>query len=276
MKKILLHSFLCVSMVGAPVVGWSDTPDAIDTVDSLWTGGQSELYNNMSYVLAVLDNEALQVNKLLKFVVTLPYGVEAANQIMNDATHNITFLKERYKPLPVAAGVLSLSSLLATIGFISGNMAIGPDTKGLPSNIAKADSRLLTGGLMSFIVTLGGLIYILGTADHGYGDKLLKGSSYKQSEQTMVLASAHSQSKRFVLVAGFDVDDNDKFDQNRVVYKVRYGFKPNDVPYRGDILIDKRQNDQSIRVKAEQQVFNFNPDKQIFEVVSDSVVPVNN
>ena len=254
MKQFLLHSFLCVAMVMAPWTGWSDT------IDELWTE-QEGINSNMEPVFVALNNEVLAVEKILKFIAALPYGVQIANQIMNDEEKKITPFTIRadnayIRGLPENA---LLGLVLSALPLILVRAPLGDGS--LPfKNLSPAKRQMITRASVVSLLFFGSLGFASGVYRriHGRGS-----TSFVQS----FLLNAIEESSQ---PCDIEMPQHREKEKNTSLMQQSYLIRrclDVEEPYGGRVLLIESgmASGQLIQVHADQGEFVFHPDKKIFE-----------
>ena len=285
MKKFLLY---LIAIVMASSVAWSGT------IDDLYNGRNdlNHLNPSVAPILNLLDDEILPVEKLLKFVATLPYGVDVANQTMNNAT--ITALENDYFPDGVPRIAISsavFSGLLATA-------LSAPIVGGL---VELADNRLAftgIGGVVDFLaicaIGIGAGIFVYKDFKKQHIEKQKMNTHIPPEQRLHMRGPAAGEVGLFTLKFGVEErrNPNNPATTTRVKYYIKNfdtnrpksspkakspsalrrqledfnNSKTDQLPHaEGVIEIDH----QGLRViNFEHGVFNFNPVGQFFELTA--------
>ena len=279
MKIKILCSFLCVAVAQAPLLGRSNTSD------ELWHE-QSGLNAQAALAFAELDNKVLSTEKLLKFISALPQGIGVANRVMNDATKTIHFYSEPYHngddmllSYPNSFTLAGWAAIILGVGGTAYTMHLDHHSS-LTAQASRKLSALSIAGLLSLGAGFSAVIYIASHRrfQHTLEHRPARPNTLIEAEQTFLISSqSDSQGPSHLcnVVTGLD---NAKIRQLlpyasvQVQYTLSHCMEPNEQVYSGSIYIHapnkKNTNnatDATIQVQADQGVFEFNPDKQIFE-----------
>ena len=236
-------------------------PDSTQqTRDELWNG-RAVIDPRMEPIYKFLNTDTLPVDKLLQFVVTLPRGVDAANETMNDPARTVIPIEEaswlfRNGPqLNMAAGLANT--------LVSGGFLLGSD-----GGLRNIKSRFVTRKLWTSVLFAG----------FGYGIFLITHSAINIKRNSLEGVS-HPVQQRFGLSYHHSgVQEvchmlvHLPFSGNRIQYKVHRCSEFINDGKASEGYISVRNNAPSIvQVQTEQGVFEYNPDSQIFETVSSAV-----